>query len=329
MSSTSSAQSDLHPVEDMFFEDGNLILQAENQVFKIYRGILAAQSSVFRDILSTPQPRKRRSDPSFMDGASVVQVQDSPEDLKYFLKAVFHSQFFPPVPYRTTTPILVGILRLSTKYDVPSLRTRALQHLATAFPTSLDRLSLNESDGWTFDIVDTAQRLTLTQVAYEVGALWALPIGLHKLSFLLPFDDLFDGNLASLREDHRRICLRVHNLHSHHCYSLTTFLVAPNATNTPYQHCTSPDSCSLSRYMWLSNIQRLVLLSEPRINPFYIWGDHFWQPYRIGMCQACVEKDMQTWEIEVKRLWDNMPKLMGLPPWEELRQMKVEDVGTD
>jgi hypothetical protein len=42
-------------VPELWFEDDNLILHAENTVFRVSKGVLAAHSSVFRDMLSFPQ----------------------------------------------------------------------------------------------------------------------------------------------------------------------------------------------------------------------------------------------------------------------------------
>lgn len=243
------------------------------------------------------------------------------------------------MPYRTTAAILIGVLRLSSKFDVPLLRTRALQHLATAFPTSLDALSLDEARDWSFDIPDPAQRLALTQVAYEVGALWALPIGLHKLSFLLTFEELYDGMLSGkstgdddsvkpgLQDVHRRLCLRTHNLHGRHCFSLTSFLLGQDSFNSPTPLCESPEVCAMTRYQWLTTTQRLALMSEPRINPFYIWGDHFWNPYRVQICPPCLKHDTQVYGASVQTLWDELPGIMDLPNWDQLLQMKREDLG--
>ncbi|KAF8145623.1 hypothetical protein K438DRAFT_1425906, partial [Mycena galopus ATCC 62051] len=42
--------------QDLWFEDGNIVIQAGNSQFRVYRGVLAKRSSVFQDMLSSPQP---------------------------------------------------------------------------------------------------------------------------------------------------------------------------------------------------------------------------------------------------------------------------------
>lgn len=76
--------------EDLWFYDGNLILKAENVLFRIYGGFLAARSSVFRDMLDFPPPKDGND---MLDGSYIVTVYDSAKDLGYFLQAIFDSRY--------------------------------------------------------------------------------------------------------------------------------------------------------------------------------------------------------------------------------------------
>ena len=42
-----------HP--DLWFDDGNVVLVAENTAFRLYRGLLTRQSEIFRDMFLMPQ----------------------------------------------------------------------------------------------------------------------------------------------------------------------------------------------------------------------------------------------------------------------------------
>ncbi|KAJ7606080.1 hypothetical protein FB45DRAFT_1140238 [Roridomyces roridus] len=123
----------LHGPTDLWFPEGGLVIQAGSRIFHVTGSILAARSSVFKDMLAIPQPESQ----AMIEGCPLVVLHDSAEDTEHFLKAIFDSSFFerPPVP--TPFPVGEGILRLSTKYDVGYLRLRALLHLATASPLSL------------------------------------------------------------------------------------------------------------------------------------------------------------------------------------------------
>ena len=75
-------------VQELWFEDGNLIIQAGNSQFRVYRGVLAARSSVFRDMLSFPQPPESE----LVEGCPVVLLHDSGAEVAVFLRAIFDSE---------------------------------------------------------------------------------------------------------------------------------------------------------------------------------------------------------------------------------------------
>lgn len=48
----------------LWFDDGNIVVVAENMPFKVHKGVLAGKSEVFNDMFSLPQP-------SVQDGSNV------------------------------------------------------------------------------------------------------------------------------------------------------------------------------------------------------------------------------------------------------------------
>lgn len=74
-------------VSDLWFEDGGLIIQAEQSFFKIYKGILAARSSVFKAMLDEDSGLTKNC----IDGCDLLQVPDSAADMTYLLRAIFDS----------------------------------------------------------------------------------------------------------------------------------------------------------------------------------------------------------------------------------------------
>ncbi len=75
--------------ETLWFEDGDLVLVARNVEFRVFKGPLVAQSPLFKDMLSIPQPQDGNADAASNTRArpdiAVVHVSDSPEDIKHFL----------------------------------------------------------------------------------------------------------------------------------------------------------------------------------------------------------------------------------------------------
>ena len=70
---------------EVWMEDGNIVIEAENVAFKVYKGILAHRSEVFRDLFSVPSPAEVES----MDGVPIVHLQDSAADVKYLFLVLF------------------------------------------------------------------------------------------------------------------------------------------------------------------------------------------------------------------------------------------------
>jgi hypothetical protein len=79
-------------VDSLWFPDGNLVLSAHGVLFRVFKGILAARSPVFADMLAFPQPE----DAETLDGCPVLHLDDSAADTMYFLKALFDYEYVHP-----------------------------------------------------------------------------------------------------------------------------------------------------------------------------------------------------------------------------------------
>jgi hypothetical protein len=79
-------------VDDLWFPtDTVIVIRAENKIFRVSGGILAARSSVFRDMSSFPQPKG--GDTEQMDGIPIVRLHDSADDVEVFLRAIYDSRY--------------------------------------------------------------------------------------------------------------------------------------------------------------------------------------------------------------------------------------------
>ena len=71
--------------EEVWFDDGNIVLQAGDTAFKMYRGILSRESPFFRDMFSLPQSDATMAD--CYEGCFLITVHDKPDEMKKFLAA--------------------------------------------------------------------------------------------------------------------------------------------------------------------------------------------------------------------------------------------------
>lgn len=79
---TAAVPDELVRSSELWYDDGTVVMQAGRTLFRVYYGILQEQSQVFKHMFQNPQP----TDAPLYDGVPLVQVEDSPSDLKLLLK---------------------------------------------------------------------------------------------------------------------------------------------------------------------------------------------------------------------------------------------------
>ena len=72
---------------EFWMEDGNMVLVCGNTAFRVYRGLLASQSTVFADMLASSSPAAGET----YEGCPVVRLSDAPEDMRHFLRILLPS----------------------------------------------------------------------------------------------------------------------------------------------------------------------------------------------------------------------------------------------
>ncbi|KAJ7612179.1 hypothetical protein FB45DRAFT_803476 [Roridomyces roridus] len=317
--------------EELWYEDGNIVLQAENCLFKVYRGVLASRSPVFQDMLSFPQP----PDSDLVDGCPLVHLHDSPAEVKVFLRALYDPEFFPPFPSRTTFDTIIGCLRLGHKYGVENLRRRALVHLSSGCDTELSRhetasnvvddaMALSAIMTWSWP-EDRLYSIRLIQVAREVNALWLLPETFYNLAAdfeegitVILHGGVFNGSPTRLTLEDQMAFFKGYAIQSR---STTEF---HNSFVCETTGCTSPSECAQARVKAIRTLHRRHMTR--RNGPLAIWvpKDSLSIP---NFCLDCSNAIKAQHAATRRNFWDALPSIYGLPPWQELIQMKVAAIG--
>lgn len=85
-----------HPVENSlcWFDDGNVVLQAEDTLFRVYKGFLRKQSSVFDDMFSLPAAARENEMETF-DSCPLVVVQETAKEMELFILALTDLTYVP------------------------------------------------------------------------------------------------------------------------------------------------------------------------------------------------------------------------------------------
>lgn len=73
---------------ELSYEDGNLVLVAENTMFQVHRSVLSRKSALFKDLLSLPQPDSEEK----IDGLPVVRLLESAKDGAMLIDAIYNGE---------------------------------------------------------------------------------------------------------------------------------------------------------------------------------------------------------------------------------------------
>jgi len=70
-----------------WFEDGNVVLQAENTLFRVHQSILSRHSEIFKDTFAMPQDPSQENEN--VDNCPVIPLADSAEDLGNIISLLY------------------------------------------------------------------------------------------------------------------------------------------------------------------------------------------------------------------------------------------------
>lgn len=78
---------------EYWFEDGNVILEAENVQFRVHRSMLSLHSTVFADMFRMPQPIQPDLE-TYIEGCPVVTLADSADDVSAIISIFYGNMKF-------------------------------------------------------------------------------------------------------------------------------------------------------------------------------------------------------------------------------------------
>ncbi|KAJ7749937.1 hypothetical protein B0H16DRAFT_1318971 [Mycena metata] len=308
------------PVEGLWFDDGTLVLQAGNWAFRVYGGFLAQRSPVFHDMLQFPQP----VDCDTMDSCPVVQLSDDKRDLEYFLRALFDHEFFPPYPAKTEFRTISGVLRLSTKYQVDSLRKRALIHLSSYFPSDpVEYPTVSDSSSW---ILEGPEWLRVVLLGKEMGLDWILPLAFYRTVAYCSAEQILNGAPfdeevnVELDAADKLLCLEQSiALTTSASSAVIDFLWEPSVL----PGCEGRDDreqwkCTKSRYSSRKMMEKWRSIAYP----LKLWVPEDWADLS-PVCGSCLASMKTAHTAAVRLLWDSLPQRFGLGDWATLEQIKA------
>ncbi|KAF7974121.1 hypothetical protein HWV62_13333 [Athelia sp. TMB] len=299
---------------DIWYDDGNVILQAEGTLFRVHRGVLARSSPVFKDMFLFPQPPFTGM--KMMDECPVVQLSDSAEEVGYILEGIFERKY---VAFAEKLPLAVisAFICLGKKYDIRTLYLEAVKKLFEEVPATLAEYDGPTNEKW--NMIDDPEYMDVAILARKAGLLSILPGLLFvicsdhssdeiKNGFLMP-----DGRTKRLSIQDQFACLggyrAICETQAETTFSWFLF------DGTVSSACLNEDDCTRVKGNWVCET-----FLKPTIKALDLWNHLSIE----GLCDECCKDARRYHEAGRAEFWEKLPSLFGLPPWSELLEERED-----
>ncbi|TEB27368.1 hypothetical protein FA13DRAFT_1736503 [Coprinellus micaceus] len=304
------------PSKKVWFEDGNIILQAGNLQFKVHRGVLAKQSPVFADLFQIPHPP---GEPT-VEGCPVVELHDEAEDLEHALLALYGDASHVGTKDKPNLSALAAMIRLGRKYEISYLRDEGLARLKREFPTTLEEYDRLPEEYLSFtypetqcgldpivDIIKLAHECNIQSILpalYLQATSWKLDELLYRPDCSsIPFRALCNiisgrDELLNARKDLERCVLFGQGIQAQWLRGAPEPLLALQTWT----------DCLESVEKMLKHVS-IDIVRKGAL-------DH------MRLCRACLLKAQEAHNRVRKDVWDELPGYFKLPGWGELKDFQ-------
>ncbi|KAH9481024.1 hypothetical protein JR316_0005543 [Psilocybe cubensis] len=293
---------------EFWFEDGNIIIQAEKTQFRVYRGVLSRHSVYFKNLFGEPES----NDKCLVDGCSVVRVSGTEVDWCKLLQAIHDFSQVKNASY--SWPQLISLLRLGHAYQFDEIRSAIIAQMSTMFPSQLhdwDNALAIPIDPkvppvYLFEVakvaIETGQKMLLPALYLQCLRTHGLEIiytGLRPPSNpVLQLSTLPAAVQSNLSVGRERLLVQ----------SLELFALYPLKSPDGDDRCTNPAKCTLRRTE--ATARRMAQIVKE------IFPDN--GDVDTGFCDYCTQIVVERKRDGRKRLWDALTYMFGLPVWTDL-----------
>ncbi|KAJ7766180.1 hypothetical protein B0H16DRAFT_1367214 [Mycena metata] len=301
-----------------FSIDAHVVLRAEDQIFRVPRSILAARSSVFQAMFEFPRPATdtdtTMEPDEMMDGSPVIRLHDSAVDVEPFLRAIFDSSYFMPPPSKISFRAVLGVLRLSHKYDVDYLHKRALLHLETVYVVDIRDEGINDN-GLGYTGADMDWDLAAIAILREVGASWLLPAACYNVGTFW-FRPGGRSGWAALPSELAQVCARLPAVHKDNTERLYHAVTRSSS-------CVSADKCDLLKFRFLkARGDPEDWINQDPLQLFYGDFDPERDQLLDAICHTCSDEAEEQHTATRARIWAELPDKCGLEHWNALKEQR-------
>ncbi|KAF9568811.1 hypothetical protein CPC08DRAFT_739622 [Agrocybe pediades] len=314
-----------------WFEDGNIVLittREDSTAFRVHRGVLSRQSEIFNDMFQMPQSLTDVT--ATYEGCLVVNMHDLPSELSNLIKALYDGPTFSN-NHPDGFFYLTGILRLATKYFIEHLRQSCIQYLRQTWPSTLkghdDMVELALSSPTVNDLTfPYVHPLHVLNLARENNVNSIIPSALYFLSLY--------SLSGILHADHPKLLLEHPSkpssmlspsdvmlyslMYQHRLQIMENFIREFCESRATQPKCGAP-GMSLCRKGFTKLVSQLYRSCYLRTGPLHFILQAIHKINHGGVvCEFCSLEFFQSAERLRQEIWDDLPTVAQLPPWNRL-----------
>ncbi|KAL1700917.1 hypothetical protein EV121DRAFT_213190 [Schizophyllum commune] len=305
---------------DIWFDDGNIVLQAENVQFRFFKGILAAYSPFFRDVFSVPQPTVGAD---LVEGCPVLRLQEKAADVNYMLSFILEPKSSKLTPCAAD---IVAALKLGRKYLIADLWGDAVERLRYEFPERLDEYQERRDKSMVytrihFDKDCPGRPLHLVDAVKDAGLERILPALCHRVLEKSTLDTLMHGPTSVARLEDPSMQTRIVLLGARAKRPAIRARLMRRAYSEPRtvpSECLSPQRCQdIRRGKLIRCLQRIE--EETKSVVFRPLPTDGQTEQKRPLCWLCAHEMQEKLAAEQQAIWEELPTFFGLPVWGDLK----------
>ncbi|KAI0669061.1 hypothetical protein C8Q78DRAFT_978943 [Trametes maxima] len=316
---------------EFWLDDGNIILNSRNVSFKVYKGMLAEHSDVFKSMYQIAQGVQAPSEQQ--DGCPVVQLDDSPDDLRELFRLIFPRHHgLKLTKNNIDIEVLSAIIRLDHKYELTDLYAQATGYLSEYYTSNYDAwASETNASRWEPEPIHAISAIALARLTNTPSI---LPTAFYVCATLSPSEIMEgytrrDGVIERLSKEDMKRCLNLRDrlVNAHTVITLTLF-------KAPSKTCTARHSAMSNRMPSVTGcaaflgalLERCTLGSFSRTltSPGALMS---WVPcieyysslatlreigLRTALCAECKTHFEENDEQKRRAVWNELPRLIGI-----------------
>ncbi|RDX46023.1 hypothetical protein OH76DRAFT_1407373 [Lentinus brumalis] len=300
--------------DEFWFDDGNLIIVAQDVEFCVYKGPLVKHSPVFRDMLTLPQPAEAGE----LGHRPVVSVPEHPTSFRHFLREFMAGSGFQLPGDEPVFEVVCAVIRLGHKYEVDRIVEKGLGYLKKQW--------LDNYSGWSFQAnlayarywanPHIAERcISVVNIARLTDTPSLLRPALFECCTIDPQDLLKghqreDGVCERLTaEDVTRVLLARTELVK--LDALTALRIFRNTSGEcyDYHNCTHAFQDAISELTESPSPSRMFSADPKRPS----WFDCASKTDGPSFCDACLMEIRRKENEERSEMWNMLPSILDIP----------------